>query len=110
MPILTFKLARKPDAPRMLLLALVVFCGSVDFARGLSAGGITALGAVTLIGCGAAWAFWLLRPYLPHDLLKPLLPLIMFEMYATGSMLWYSTGNKGLQLLAVGLAFLALIL
>jgi O-antigen ligase len=107
---LTSKLFHKPDAVRVLLLAVLVVTGTVDFTRGVSVGGITALGAFTLFGCGAAWAFWLAKPYLPTDLLKPLLPLLLFELYAVGSMTWYSPGTKGLQLLAVGLAFLAIIL
>ena len=103
-------LLSKPDAARVLLLIVLLVTGTVDFTRGVSVGGITALGAFTLAGCGAAWAFWITRPYLPTDLLKPLLPLVLFELYAVGSMSWYSPGPKGLQLLAVGLAFLGLIL
>ncbi len=107
---ISFNLFRKPDAARVLLIALLALCGSVDLTRGLNIGGITFLGAATLVGCGAAWAIWLMRPFLPNDLIKPLLPLIMFELYATGSMTWYSPGIRGLQLLAVGLSFLGLIL
>jgi O-antigen ligase len=107
---LTSNLLSKPDAARVLLLAVLLVTGTVDFTRGVSVGGVTALGAFTLVGCGAAWAFWFTRPYLPTDLLKPLLPLVLFELYAVGSLSWYSPGTKGLQLLAVGLAFLGLIL
>jgi O-antigen ligase len=107
---LSSNLLSKPDAARVLLLTVLLVTGTVDFTRGVSIGGITALGAFTLAGCGAAWAFWITRPYLPMDLLKPLLPLVLFELYAVGSMSWYSPGPKGLQLLAVGLAFLGLIL
>jgi O-antigen ligase len=101
----------KPRAPHVLLCALLALCGTVDFLRFINKdGGITGLGALTILGCGAAWGLWLARPYLPHDLLKPLLPLIMFEFYAVGSLLWYSASGSALELLAVGMAFLGLIL
>ena len=101
---------RRIDAAQVLLFGLLALTGTVDLSRGLGGGGITALGAATLLSCGAAWALWLAKPYLPNDIMKAVLPLIMFEAYAVGSMFWFSPGPKGLQLLAVGLAFLAIIL
>ncbi len=95
----------------MLLLGFGrLLCGTVDLLHNFGGGSISGMGAATLLACGGAWAMWLARPSLPTDLLKPLLPLLMFDLYACGSMLWYNPGPKGLQLLAVALAFLALIL
>src|SRR5580658_833924 len=103
-------LRSKPTAAQVLLLALAALCGTVDLLHNFGGNSLSGMGAATLFACGGAWAMWLARPSLPNDLLKPLLPLVMFDLYACGSMLWYSPGAKGLQLLAVALAFLAIIL
>jgi O-antigen ligase len=110
MPIARTNPRRKASAAQMLLLGLAALCGTVDLLHNLPFGSLSGMGVATLLACGGAWAMWLARPALPTDLLKPLLPLLMFDLYACGSMLWYNPGPKGLQLLAVALAFLALIL
>ncbi len=103
-------LRSKPSAAQMLLLGLAALCGTVDLLHNFGGTGLSGMGAATLFACGGAWAMWFARPWLPTDLLRPLLPLVMFDLYACGSMLWYNPGPKGLQLLAVALAFLAMIL
>lgn len=104
------KHSTKADGVQMFLFALLTLSAFADVLRRASAGGISGMGLLTILGCGAAWAMWLSRPFLPNDLLKPLLPLMMFEFYGVGSLLWYFSGTAGLQLLCVGLGFLAIIL
>jgi len=110
MPITQSNLRTKPTAAQMLLLGLAALCGTVDLLHNFGGSSLSGMGIATIFACGGAWAMWFARPSLPNDLLKPLLPLVMFDLYACGSMLWYSPGSKGLQLLAVALAFLAVIL
>ena len=92
-----------------LLLAMLIVCGFVDAVRALATGSMSGGGAVTLLGCAAVWCSWLARPHLPHAWLKSVLPLLMFDGYATGSLLWYSPGTPGVQQLAVYLSFLGFI-
>jgi O-antigen ligase len=101
---------RRTDAARVLLFGVIIGFSTVDFSRFISAGGVTALGAGTLMTCALAWGIWLIKPFLPRDLMSPLLPLVMFEGYALGTLAWYWPGVKGMQLLAVQLGFLAIIL
>ncbi len=100
----------KPALAQLLLLGLLLVCSLVDITRSVSFGTVTLMGVFTLFACGAAWAIFLMRPTVRRDLLKPMLPLIMFQVYAAGSMLWYPPSVRGLQLLAVGLGFHGLIL
>ena len=94
---------------RWLLFGMLIVCGFVDAVRALGAGSMSGGGAVTLLGCAAVWCSWLARPYLPSVWLKSLLPLLMFDAYATGSLLWYSPGTPGVQQMAVYLSFFGFI-
>ena len=92
-----------------LLLGMLIVCGLVDAVRALGTGSMSGGGAVTLLGCAAVWCSWLARPHLPSIWLKSLLPLLMFDAYATGSLLWYSPGTPGVQQLAVYLSFFGFV-
>jgi O-antigen ligase len=103
-------LSQRPDAASAVLFGIVIISGFIDSVRAIPSGGISGGGLVTLAGCGAAWCVWLTRPTLPSYLAKVLLPLIMFEVYALGSLMWYLPGVSGLQQLSVYLSFLGFIL
>src|SRR5581483_9125813 len=79
--------SKKAEIYHIVMICLLGLCGCVDLLRSVGVGGISGLGLMTIFGCGAAWAAWLARPFLPNDLLKVVLPLMMFETYTTGSLL-----------------------
>ncbi len=101
---------RKPSLAELTLLGVLVFCAVVDLPGGVRIFGISGLGAGTFAAAGMAWAVFLVRPSIPTRLLKSILFLVMFEIYASGTMLWSHTGMDGVQLLVVGIAFLGLML
>jgi O-antigen ligase len=101
---------RKPTLPQAVLFGLILLCCSVDTSRRISIAGVSGLGALTLAAGGAVWAAWLMRPVLPKHLLIILLPLIMFEVDALGTLFWYRPGMDGVQLAVVGLTFLAVMM
>lgn len=102
--------SRVPPAWRMLLIGVVLVCGTVTLPQRVWLGGVSGLGALTILWCAAAWSVWLGRPYFPAEFSRPLLPLVLFNVLCAGSMLWYPPEVKGLQVLAVGAGFLAFVL
>ncbi len=101
---------RKPTPPEAVLFGATLLGGSVDAAQVVNVGGVSGLGMGTMLVCGTAWAVWAKRPTLANRLVPVLLPLVGFEGYQAASMAWTPAAAKGLQLLAVGLAFVALVL
>jgi hypothetical protein len=113
MAVLSTRNLRHFTLPDWAVLAVLAFCSVVDLPGGFrmgGSGGISGLGAGTFALAGLAWCVFLVRPVLPPQLLRSILFLILFEMYAAGTMLWSHTGMDGVQLLVVGLAFLGLVL
>jgi O-antigen ligase len=100
----------RPTLPQAVLVGLLVFAASVDFTRKISLGAVSGQGACTIAVGGAIWAIWLLRPVMVGGLLPVLLPLMLFELDAAGTLLWYRPGQDGVQLLTVALTFLAITL
>jgi hypothetical protein len=104
---------RQFSLPDWAIFAALAFCSVVDLPGGFrigGPGGISGLGAGSFALAGLAWCVFLIRPILPPQLLRSVLFLIMFEVYAAGTMLWSHTGMDGVQLLVVGIAFLGLLL
>src|SRR4051794_1656121 len=100
---------RTPRVERLLLFATVLFAGLVSIPQELSLGAVTGLGAVSMLTCGAAWLMWLSRPRLGHAHLAVLVPLVLFAIISSGSLLWSPVNFKGLQLLCVVLGFIGLV-
>jgi O-antigen ligase len=110
---LPIKNLRHFSLPDWAIFAALVFCSVVDLPGGFrlgGAGGISGLGAGTFAIAGLAWCVFLVRPVLSTQLLRSVLFLILFEVYAAGTMLWSHTGMDGIQLLVVGITFLGLLL
>lgn len=101
---------RFPPMAWLLLGGIVLLGGMVTLPQKLAVGPISGLGAATMLGCGGAWLLWLARPYFPREQLKLLLPLLLFNFYAVGSLLWQSSSMKALQLLCVLLGFFGFVL
>jgi O-antigen ligase len=103
---------RRPLEPAgLFLVAAMLLAGLVTIPQErLQLGPVTGGGALTLLICGGAWLLWFVRPYFPPRHIPPLLPLLLFLLYAAGSMAWYEVSFKGLQNLAVTLGFFGLIL
>jgi O-antigen ligase len=101
---------RVPSASELLLFATILLAGTVSLPQELSFGSVSGLGAASVLTCCAAWLLWFTRPRLDAAHVKLLLPLLMFAVYAGGSMLWFSVSTKGLQLMCVLLGFVALTL
>ena len=101
---------RVPPLWRLLLVGVVLVCGTVTLPQRIPLGGVSGLGALTILWCVGVWAVWLGRPYFPAEFARTLLPLALFNVLCVGSMLWYPPGMKGLQVLAVGAGFLGFIL
>lgn len=99
-----------PDASRLLLLAAILCAGLVSLSQQISIGPVTGLGMITILSCGGAWLLWLTRPRLAREHLTVLLPLVLFAVYAVGSVLWSSVDILALQLLCVLLGFAGLVL
>src|SRR5688572_9547462 len=98
-----------PDAPRLLLFAVVLFAGLVSLPQEIDVGPVTGLGAASVMTCAAAWVLWFARPRLGRGHLPIVLPLILFAVLAGGSFLWSPVGVKGLQLMCVLLGFVGLV-
>lgn len=93
------------------LVAAMLLAGTVTIPQErLQLGPVTGGGALTLLVCGGAWLLWFARPYFPPRHVPLLLPLLLFVVYAAGSMLWYEVSFKGLQILAVLVGFFGLAL
>jgi O-antigen ligase len=92
------------------LVAIVLLCCTVDYPRVISIAGVSGLGCMTLLAAAAVWMVWLMRPVLPAGLLGILLPLILFQIDAMGTLFWYRPGTDGVQLAAIGLTFLGLLM
>lgn len=101
---------RKPTPAEAVLLGAVAIAATVDGTQAVKAGGVSGLGMATMALCGLGGWAWTRRPFLPTALAGVLLPLLAFELYAATSMLWTPATGKGLQLLAVGVAFVAVTL
>jgi hypothetical protein len=103
---------RRITLPRAVLFVVMLFCSLVDMPGNyhpLGGSGPSGLGVGTIVIAGLIWAVFLIRPVLPGFVLKSLAFLVLFEIYASGTMLWSGTGIDGIQLLLVGIAFLGLI-
>ncbi len=101
---------RKPTLSQGVLFGLILFCCTVDASRQISVFGVSGLGAGTLAAGGAVWAVWLIRPLLPKGLLTVLLPLMLFQIDALGTLFWYKPGMDGVQLATVGLTFIGVLM
>lgn len=97
-----------PNAGQILLLGTVLLAGMVSLPQEFDVGPVTGLGAASAAICCASWLLWFARPRLNRIHLPVLLPLMMFALYAAGSLLWFQVSVKGLQLLCVLLAFVGL--
>jgi O-antigen ligase len=106
----TFATPRVPPAWRLLLIGVMLVCGTVTLPQRIPLGGVSGLGALTILWCAGVWAVWLGRPYFPAEFSRVLLPLVLFNVLSFGSMLWYPPEMKGLQVLAVGAGFLGFVL
>ena len=106
----TLTVPRVPPAWRLLIVGTILVCGTVTLPQRVGFGGVSGLGALTIVWCLAAWGLWAPRPWLPGELRGPLLPLVLFTICTLGSMLWYPPAVKGLQVVAVGVGFLGLLL
>src|SRR5688500_3202195 len=99
-----------PDLARLLLYGAILLAGTVSLPQNFSVtGATTALGAASVAICGAAWVLWLARPRVSTAHLSVVLPLLLFAVLATGSVLWSPVTVKGLQLLCVLLEFVGLV-
>jgi O-antigen ligase len=100
----------RPTLVQAMLLAVIFLCSTIDMLQWFSIAGVSGLGAATLVMCGAVWALWLIRPVLPRGLLPLMLPLILFEIDAAGTFLWYTPRIQSIQLCVIGLSFLGMIM
>ena len=95
---------------RFLLIGTILLAGLVSIPQMITFGSVSGLGAASAVVCGLALLFWLRRPMFAQLHLPVLLPLLMFGIYAAGSLMWFSPTTKGLQVLCVLLAFVAVTL
>jgi O-antigen ligase len=100
---------QRVNTTEIVVLGLVMFAATIDLARKISVVGISGLGAESLVCAGLIWAVWLSRPVLSNSVLRPLLPLILFNLDAAGSRFWSSTGIDGTQIQIIGLGFLGMM-
>lgn len=98
------------DPVWLFLLAAMLLAGLVTIPQRYSLGPVSGGGGLTILLCAGAWVLWFVRPYFPSRHVPLLLPLLLFLLYAAGSMLWYQVSFKGLQNLAVTLGFFGLAL
>jgi hypothetical protein len=101
---------RLPDLEQMFLALVLLVSGTVTLPQALELGPVSGLGGWTIVISSGAWVLWLLRPYFPRELLWVLLPLMLFAIYASFSLLWGGLTVEGLQNLAVSGGFVGFVL
>src|SRR5688500_3036193 len=101
---------RAPDLEQMFLALVLLVSGTVTLPQALQLGPVSGLGAWTIAISSGGWVLWLLRPYFPRELLWTLLPLMLFAIYASFTLLWGGLAIEGLQNLAVSAGFVGFVL
>jgi O-antigen ligase len=95
---------------QLLLVGVILLAGLVSLPQEISAGSVTGLGIASVLVSGLAWLLWSAHPKLSHRHIALLLPLILFGVYAVGSLLWSPPGMQAMQLLCILLGFVGLVL
>ena len=104
-------LSRLADPSRALLLMLGMIAALVNLPMNLQVGSISAQAVFTILIAGITLSLWLARPWFPmRQAAWVVMPLVFYLAYCCCTLAWYPATVKGLQLLAVLLAFLGVFL